>query len=275
MKIAFICIVVMIMSPFLGYSPFTNSVTSTFTANPPTIDGVFNETQWTAASPVTIQFTSSAATYDASIGALNSENSLFLYVQIFNATYNASSVNEWALKLDFHYNNTGANDSFADSKKIETWVGYRDWYRNGTTTRTDSHQDGEGRWSHDPGEGYGNYTFEFGIPLSSGDPLDLNATVDDILNFQLFLLNGNQSRKTLLGTWPQYGEQDAAFADLHLAKSSEQTSGSEEASSESQGSSAPMTESKDESEPLGPAEPLILFGSLMIVIGILASKRKK
>ncbi len=257
------------MSPFLGHSLFSHSITSVFTASPPTIDGVSNETPWTTASPVAIQFISSAATYDASIGVLNNENSLFLYVHIFNATYNASSENEWAVRLDFHYNNTGTNDSFAESKKIETWVGYRDWYRNGTTTRTDSHQDGEGKWSHDPGQGYGNYTFEFGIPLSSGDPLDLNATLDDVLKFQLSLLNGNQSRKTVLGTWPQFGEQDAAFADLHLAKSSEPTSDSEGSSK-----SAEDTE-KSDSEPLGLGAPLILFGSLIITMRSLARKRRK
>ncbi|MFX0114968.1 MAG: hypothetical protein ACFFB3_10510 [Candidatus Hodarchaeota archaeon] len=257
MKIVVMYIVVMILSPFLGHSPSTQSVTAVFAAKPPTIDGVTNETQWATADPVAIQFTSSAAVYDASIGVLNNEDHLFLYIHIFNATYNASSENEWAVRLDFHYNNTGTNDSFADSKKIETWAGYRDWYRNTTTTRTDSHQDGEGKWSHDPGEGYGNYTFEFGIPLSSGDPLDLNATIDDALKFQLFLLNGNQTRKTLHGTWPQYGEQDAAFADLSLAKYSEPTS------------------EKSDSEPLGPVEPLILFGSLITTMGILASKRRK
>jgi hypothetical protein len=267
MKIAFISIFVMFMSPFLGYSAPTNSVTSTFTTSPPIIDGVTNETQWATASPVTMQFTSYMATYDASIGALNNENNLFFYVHIFNATYNASNENEWAVRLDFHYKNTGANDSFAESKKIETWAGYRDWYRNGTTTTTDPHQDGEGKWSHDPGEGHGNYTFEFGIPLSSGDPLDLNVTLEDDLKFQVQLLNGNQSRKTLLGAWPQYGEQDAAFADLQLAKSSEPTS--------EESSSSKSTESTDESEPLGSAEPLILFGSLTITMGLLANKRRK
>jgi len=195
---------------FLMIIPATSAdlgtpVYSSWTTNPPTIDGVISGGEWTDATLVPFTFDMRLRALDISIENLsaifyvkNDGTNIYAAAQIFNEDYDARDAGDnydgFALLFEDNHDHILADGD--NGEGIRLWTGStfhtnNDWYYNSSSSwladgasppfGAGQTNDGALAWTHTnttQQEAIGDYTFEMRIPLvgSDGDAYDLTIT---------------------------------------------------------------------------------------------------
>ena len=210
-------------------SDFDTSSTSliycTFASVPPTIDGLLSYGEWGEPAIVdTLSYSNDSINYethDMYVYFMNDNNYLYIAVKITDDDF--ESDNDFCgsdldvLEIYFDGDNNEIIEPGEDIKRFTNFY-YSDWYYMGDGSwSTDETSDGEGVASHS-NHALGDYTYEFKIPLNSGDAHDFAITPDSTIGLKIeyseyyydssdesWICDGNSDG------WPNNGDQfDAA-----------------------------------------------------------------
>lgn len=204
------------------------NIEATRIENPPTIDGLMREGEWadvpmvetkTALFPLSqieaaLQGVAEGEPLVCEAYFANDSENLYIALVIKDVTFNGTVdmamglVDTDACWIDFDSDGI-PGPSIGDDRKavMPTATGlYLDQHRV-KETGDDDHKDdvqvdGEARMMHSTGQGKGDYTVEFRIPLNSGDADDLAAEPGDVISLNSIFIDGFSS---------------AAPANVHLA----------------------------------------------------------
>ena len=219
---------------------------------PPTIDGLMREGEWadvpkveikTALFPLSqidaaIQGVAESEALECEAYFANDSENLYIALVIKDVTFNGTIdmamgvVDTDVCWIDFDSDGI-PGPSIGDDRKavMPTDTGlYLDQHRvkeTGDEDHADDAQvDGEARMMHSTGEGKGDYTLEFRIPLNSGDADDLAAEPGDAIGLNSLFIDGFNSadpKKVNLAilAGPKLGDMamgGSQFVKLALAK---------------------------------------------------------
>lgn len=152
----------------------------------PTIDGVISSDEWGEASLTTIfQFPTGTDyfvddNHTVNVYIMNDKKNLYIGITLDNEDYNTSdSYDEMSIYFDSDHD--GIHDGSEDSKSISDLDEYEDFNSNADGSGTsDGSRDGRGKATHSNHE-IGTYSYEFEIPLDSGDKNDISVSPGDSL----------------------------------------------------------------------------------------------
>lgn len=195
---------------------------SVYSSVPPTIDGSLSLNEWGEPAIVdTLTYTNDSVNYethDMFVYFMNDNNYLYIAVKITNDDYESDLDGDLdAIEIFFDGNNNGIIEPGEDIKQF-TNLSYDDWFYEGEiegyyTCRPDATLDGEGVASHS-NQAIGDYTYEFKIPLNSGDAHDLAITSDSTIGLHIqyseSYYNATDESWICDGTmdgWPNNGDQ--------------------------------------------------------------------
>ena len=160
-------------------------VYSNCTSTPPTIDGLLIPNEWGSPEIVktlnyTNRDTSESETHEMTVHFMNDDTYLYIAIKITNEDFESDDVQGVdvdVIELYFDNDNDGVIEPNEDIKNF--WnLKYGDWFYKGNGTWcSDSKKDGGGAAKHS-NHAIGDYTYEFRIPLNSGDDQDLSVTPD-------------------------------------------------------------------------------------------------
>ena len=160
-------------------------VYSNSTSTPPTIDGLLIQNEWGSPEIVkTLNYincdTSESETHEMAVYFMNDNTYLYIAIKITNEDFESDDVQDQdvdVIELYFDNDNDGVIEPNEDIKNF--WnLEYDDWFYTGNWSWcSDSKKDGEGAAKHS-NHTIGDYTYEFRIPLNSGDDQDLSVTSD-------------------------------------------------------------------------------------------------
>jgi S-layer protein (TIGR01567 family) len=166
---------------------------SVYSSVPPTIDGSLSLNEWGEPAIVdTLTYTNDSVNYethDMFVYFMNDNNYLYIAVKITNDDYESDLDGDWdKLEIWFDGNNNGIIEPDEDIKQFTNLL-YDDWFYEGElegyhTWSSDASLDGEGVASHS-NQAIGDYTYEFKIPLNSGDAHDLAITSDSTIGLHI------------------------------------------------------------------------------------------
>ena len=217
-------------------------VYSSWTTNPPTIDGVISGGEWTDATVVNFAFEMRGLggglgdTLVAKFYVKNDGNNLYAAILVFDEDYDA--VDGLSLRdgcaMFFEEDNDGNLDDYDTGMEAETYPGALCYADHDMVHRTwdldinyGGNEDGEMAWTHSVmvEDAVGDYTFEMKIPLTTspdGDTFDLAITsLPRTVGFKLWFYD-----KGTHGVYPDDGteninaletEDGTTFGDLVLA----------------------------------------------------------
>jgi hypothetical protein len=238
-----ILLTLFLMIVYPAFADLGTPVYSSWTTNPPTIDGVISGGEWTDAAVRDFTLDMRDRTWGFSYENLsarfyvkNDENNIYAAVQIFNEDYDANSAfgdKYDGLGLLFEDNHDHVlvdgdngegcelnetsiyyanNDLYYSSSSPEICFGGtgHSWYAD---TQVGKNNDGAMSWSHNNPieEQSGTYTFEMRIPLmgSDGDAYDLYITsLPRTLGFKIWFFEMDEVIDGVYPDAPAVGKND-------------------------------------------------------------------
>lgn len=195
---------------------------SVYSSVPPTIDGSLSLNEWGEPTIVdTLTYTNDSVNYethDMFVYFMNDNNYLYIAAKITNDDYESDLDGDWdVIEIWFDGNNNGIIEPGEDIKRFTNLL-YEDWFYEGESEgyynwSSDATLDGEGVASHS-NQAIGDYTYEFKIPLNSGDAHDLAITSDSTIGLHIqyseSYYNATDESWICDGTmdgWPNNGDQ--------------------------------------------------------------------
>ncbi|MFX1286403.1 MAG: hypothetical protein ACFFB5_22400 [Promethearchaeota archaeon] len=165
-------------------------VYSSWTAIPPTIDGIFTQDEWK--DPVitkTLEYYNSDTKADEShlmeVSFVNDDQDLYLGIIIRDEDFETSETGGVdVIEVYFDDDNDGTIKSKDDIHNF--WnLEYGDWhFETGGRWSEDSQKNGIGVDTHS-NQAIGDYIYEFQIPLDSGDEQDISVQPGDTLGIKI------------------------------------------------------------------------------------------
>src|SRR5262245_9323063 len=176
------------------------SVASAACKTPPTIDGVIGPDEWNDARPIPFdlelvgQNPATKSTRTCELRVMNSANALYVAFRVPDETVNAS-LNPLDMDIATLAFCRGKELRTGDDRKVIAPGLYADkHFVAPNKDADDARKDGRGAVGHEKGV----YTFEWAIPLDSGDVEDLKAKPGESVRFNLAYFDG--FRPELKGT---------------------------------------------------------------------------
>lgn len=198
----------------------TFKVKSSFTYNPPTIDGIISPNEWGKPTFDVFETENQMTGY-----MLNDNEYLYISAVIPNHRYPKSEdkaatgdIVGYDFSLEFSNSQTNKRDvkSIYMSKEGPY---YSDTYQSSEYENSlDETNHGEGSATHSNEDFVGDFSFEFKIPLKTNDPQDLSL-IDNEIEMQIFLveINKGEYEAENLIEWPLQVDWRHDFAKLELS----------------------------------------------------------
>ena len=205
---------------------------SVYTSMQPIIDGLLSLNEWGEPAIIeTLSYTNDSVNYethDMFVYFMNDNNYLYIAVKITNDDYESNLSEDWdKLEIWFDGDNNEIIESGEDIKEFTNLV-YGDWFYEGNNTwSSDATLDGEGEASHS-NQAIGDYTYEFKVPLNSGDTHDLSVTSDSTIGvliryLEFYYIPDNDSWlcNGTFDAWPNNGSKidGSNYGKLKLSSS--------------------------------------------------------
>jgi len=181
-----------------GESSASSVINSPYASTPPTIDGLLSPDEWgSPAITKTLSYTDAVPeTHEMTVYFMNSHCYLYVAIKItdddFEGEYYQTGEDVDVIELYFDNDNDDVIEPYEDIKNFWNLV-YRDWfvYEVGPPCwrwRDDvpygGTLDGEGAATHS-NLAIGDYTYEFKIPLNSGDIHDLSVSAGSTVGIKI------------------------------------------------------------------------------------------
>lgn len=184
-----------LLAPTADGSVLPKTIRSAACRVAPTIDGVADEAEWNAASPIAFELKMfrlnplGASTRDCQLRVMNSANALYVALRMPDSTLNNSLsplVIDFALLAFCRGERLVPGD---DRKAVGPGLYLDKHVVESGKDADDPRQDGRGALGHEQGI----YTVEWAIPLDSGDPQDIQARPGQSLRFNLAYFDAFQA----------------------------------------------------------------------------------
>ena len=211
-------------------------IAASYTSTPPIFDGVLGaegEDWGKAVATKTLSYTNSltgeSETHEMNVYARYDDNNLYIAVTVENDEFFTDKEYERNSRLWIYFdgNNNGIIEENEDAQRFPWDLMHGDFHLTADGSRVqDEQSDGGGRWRFETVSGnLGNATYEFEIPLNSGDPQDLSITPGSTVGIKIEYEEMHYSEKTgtfdTVGgdTWPRGHRLDGlTYAKLTLEK---------------------------------------------------------
>ena len=207
-------------------------VESAYTENVPTIDGIINPDEWDDATKISKEFISMydsnnsfSETHMMDAFFKNDVENLYIAITISDDDYNNSEEDFDLICINFDDPHDGVFNEGEDWKLLSTSPVYENYYDENQRINTPLNsendddqggsQDGIGAIRYQSGFYYGEVT----IPLNSGDNLDIQTTVGDVIGFNIVFVDHYYLVDEILsvGGWPFLNPDNATYwGDLKL-----------------------------------------------------------